>query len=559
MNKKTFSKSAAREIIFLAISKKITTKNELSKIKNAVLRKYRENTFPDAELLKTFWEMKRTGEIAAPDDFAALFQKRKIRTLSGIAPISVLMPPAPCHSACVYCPTERANAAGKTLFQIDTEKKYGAQKLPKKFQKSGAIVMPKSYLSSEPGAMRAILAGFDPFVQISRRLAALEKIGHSPEKCELIIQGGTFSDLPHRARNAFVKRCFQAFNQNLARKTLAEIQKENETAKYRVVGLTLETRPGCVNEKEIREFRRLGATRIELGVQTLDDEITKKTRRRQTRAEVVRATRLLRDAGFKICYHMMPGLPFSTPEIDLKNYAEIFENPDFRPDLVKVYPCSVVPFSELQKWFDEKKYTPYPYPVLHKLLKKILLMTPRWVRISRFVRDIPSTAILGGAKKTNFRQLLENEIFAEKKKISEIRAREIRDEKIDFEKVFLKKTKYSAAGGTEFFLEMVDKNDKICAMLRLRLPPKNQKTIFRALKNAAIIRELHTFGAALRVDEKSKKIQHAGFGKTLLAAAERIARENNFKKIAVISGIGVKNFYRKRGFFDDGLYLTKKI
>ena len=550
---------AAREIVQLAIVQNATTKNDLSKIKNTVLRRYGINTFSDTELLRVFREMQQQGEVVGKEYFSALFQKRKIRTLSGIAPISVLMPPAPCRSACVYCPSERVNAEGKTLFQIDSEKKYGIQKIPKKYQNPGVLAMPKSYLSSEPGAMRALMAGFDPFVQISRRIAALEKTGHIPEKCELIIQGGTFSDLPRRTRNAFVKRCFQAFNQNPKNKSLAEVQKENETAQYRVVGLTLETRPGCVNEDEVREFRRLGATRVELGVQTLDDEITRKTRRIQTRAEVVHATRLLRNAGFKICYHMMPGLPFSEPEKDLQSYREIFSNPDFCPDLVKIYPCSVVPFSELAKWHKEGRYTPYPPEALHQLIREMLLLTPRWVRISRFVRDIPGTAILGGSRITNFRQLLTEELAKSGEMVSEIRAREIRDENPALANVTFKKTIYDAGDGQEYFLEMLDEKDRLYAMLRLRLPSQKNSSIFRALQGAALIREVHTFGAALRIGEQSQNPQHSGFGKKLLAEAETIAQQNGFRKIAVISGIGVKDFYRKNGFQDDGLYLTKKI
>jgi elongator complex protein 3 len=594
--KKTNLTQAAQEIVLRCAKKLPKNKEELAKVKNAVCQTLGINTFPDAEILAEYKTLVAAEKIQKLPLLEKLLQKRSIRTLSGIAPISVLMPPAPCNSACVYCPTERADETGKTLFQKDTEKKYGKQNVPKKYQKPGVLVMPKSYISSEPGAMRALLAGFDPFVQITRRLRALKKTGHTPEKCELIVQGGTFSDVPKRDGTRFLTRCYQAFNtpdfdeKDIKKMTpkhfganLEEAQKKNESAPHRVIGLTLETRPGCVTPQEIKRFRELGCTRVELGVQTLDDEITKKTRRRQTREEVVRATKLLRQAGFKICYHMMPGLPFSTPEKDFESWKEVCENPDFKPDLVKIYPCSVVPYSQLQKWHADGKYKPYEQEELFDLLKKMKKITPPWIRISRLIRDIPGTAILGGNKTTNLRQVIQEDMKKHGEKCVCIRCREVRDQVFTMNDARFTIRSYEAAEGMEHFLSYELKDDTLLAMLRLRIPGKNEKPVLSSLKNSAIIRELHTFGHALEIQNSKLKIknektgnskisnlkplisnlqenaQHVGFGKKLVQKAEEMARENGLSKISVISGIGVKDFYRKIGFVDDGTYLAKML
>ncbi len=553
---------AAFDIVRQAAAEQASTKAELYRIKNLVCRDYGSNTFPDAHLTAAYEALVEQGELEPNPILATLFRKRGIRTLSGIAPISVLLPPAPCKSACVYCPSERANAQGKTLFQIDSEKKYGPQAVPKKYQRSGELVMPKSYLSSEPGAMRALLAGFDPFVQITRRLAAMKKTGHSAEKCELIVQGGTFSDLKKSERTRFITHCYRAFNEDTTGEwnTLEAAQQRNEQAKHRVIGLTLETRPGSITIDEIREFRRLGCTRVEIGVQTLDDSITRKTKRIQTRAEVVRGTKLLREAGFKICYHVMPGLPFSSPEKDIANYKEMMEHPDFRPDLVKIYPCAVVPFSELADWYKEGKYEPYSAETLEEVLLAMKKLTPPWVRISRLIRDIPGTAILGGSKVTNLRQLLQERMAKRGERCRCIRCREIKAATFPADQVRLQKREYETTSGTEQFLSYELADETLLSMLRLFLPNTDTEPVFRVLKNAAIVRELHTFGAAMPVGGKAKQeAQHTGFGGKLLAEAERIAKEQGYKKLAVIAGIGVKEYYRKRGFVDDGMYLVKML
>ncbi|QQS59141.1 tRNA uridine(34) 5-carboxymethylaminomethyl modification radical SAM/GNAT enzyme Elp3 [Candidatus Peregrinibacteria bacterium] len=560
MNLKKQLLLAAQQVVLLASQKKAKTKQALSVAKNAICREMGINTFPDALLVSAYETLVENGTLSPVPDLQRLLMKRGIRTLSGIAPISVLLPPGPCKSACVYCPLERSDVGGKTLFHKDSEKKYGLQSIPKAFQKPSTIVMPKSYLSSEPGAMRALLSGFDPFLQISRRIAALRKTGHSAEKCELIVQGGTFSDYPKAVRTRFLTRCYAAFNGNARARSLSEEIRRNETADCRVIGLTLETRPGCITPEEIRDLRKLGCTRVEIGVQTLDDTITKTTKRLQTREEVVRATALLRQAGLKICYHIMPGLPGSTPEKDIEVYREVCENPDFCPDLVKIYPCSVVPFSELEKWHSSGKYVPYSEETLRNVLLEIKRLTPPWIRISRLIRDIPGTAILGGSKTTNLRQLLQEEMRKDGKYCQCIRCREIRGGEYDPKQAKFVQRSYLVAGGMEHFLSMELADKTLLALLRLRIPGKTEKALFRALANAGIVRELHTYGSAIPIGgESGGKPQHSGFGKRLLEEAEKICRAEKLQAITVIAGVGAREYYRKLGFIDAETYVRKEF
>ena len=563
MKKESLVDLAAKEVILKIWKSTNWSESLLTKTKNAVCQKFKINSFRNIVLISQLAKLEKNGIIPEDSGLKDFFRKRKVRTISGIAPISVLTKPWTCRGNCVYCPTEILPLEKKTLFQKDVEKKYGVQKIPARFQKPGVQIMPKSYLSSEPAAMRALLADFDPFLQTRRRIEALKKTGHDSSKCEIIVIGGTFSDLPKRYQTYFLTRVFQALNSdNFSEKTsLVLAQKKNETAEHRAVGLTLETRPDAICKQEVRRFRKFGCTRVEIGVQTLDDEISKKTGRQQKKTDVIRATKLLRNAGFKISYHLMPNLPFSTPQKDLEVFREICEKPDFKPDLLKIYPTAVVPFSRLEKWFRDGKYQPYSDEILFDILEKMKIACPQWIRISRLIRDIPGTAIIAGNKKTNLRQILQKKMTKNKTNCHCIRCREIRSENFDSQKAKLEIEEYSAGDGKEFFLQFVsEKEKKLLALLRLRIFNKKAKILFRALRGTAIIRELHTFGRATKIGRKEKNVaQHFGFGKKLIVEAEKIVRNKKIKKLAVISGIGVKNFYRKLGFYDDGSYLVKKI
>lgn len=442
----------------------------------------------------------------------ALIEKlrvRKIRTLSGVTIITVMLKPYECPGRCVFCPTE-----------------------------SG---VPKSYLSNEPSVMRAIRNQYDPYLQVTNRLKALEENGHPTGKCELIVQGGTWSSYPKRYQSWFLKRCFDAFNEERAQ-NIFEAQKLNEIGKHRVIGLTVETRPDWINAKEVERIRKLGATRVELGVQSIHDDVLKLNKRGHSHRAVIRATKLLREAGFKITYHMMPNLLGSTPDRDVESFQEIFENSAYRPDQLKIYPCSVVPYSELYEIWKKGGYKAYSQETLLHVLRKIKRIIPAYVRITRLIRDIPSTSIQDGNKNTNLREFLGV-------KCACIRCREPRTEGTKYvkEAKFLEQA-YDASDGKEFFLSF-EGHGYIFAFLRLRFGEKK-----------AFVRELHTYGQSLALHErKNKAAQHFGFGKKLLAEAEQRAREAGYQKLFIISGIGVREYYRKLGYVLKNGYMVKSF
>jgi len=473
---------------------------------------------------------------------------RKIRTQSGVAVVAVLTKSYPCPGKCLYCPTEKA--------------------------------MPKSYLSNEPAVMRAIAANFSPYRQVQSRLRSLELNGHKTDKIELIVMGGTFSALPKNYQQKFIAECFRACNdygknhkaikpiKSLDEKLLVE-QKKNEMAKHRIIGLTLETRPDFINEAEIINFRKLGCTRVELGVQSLWDDVLKINKRGHKIGASIEATKLLKDAGFKINYHMMPGLPGSNLKKDFLMFQKLFSNPDFQPDMLKIYPTIVTKNSALYKLWKEGKYQPLNDNRFKKLIIKIKTeVIPPYVRISRLVRDVPATSIVAGPKISNLRQLIASESVCRCIRCREVRA----DYKIN-ERILLDRIDYEASNGKEIFLQFVSPDkQKLFALLRLRIPSDKNHFIL-ALRNSALIREVHTYGQLKSINISDKKSlpaslrealpvgpQHFGLGKKLMAAAEKIAKkEFGLNKIAVISGIGARNYYRKLGYTLKDTYMVKKL
>jgi len=506
-----------------------------------------------------------------------ILKKARIRTLSGVSPIAVLTKPAGCPGKCVFCPTEER--------------------------------MPKSYLSNEPAVMRAILTDFNPYKQTTARIKSLESAGHKTDKIELIVIGGTFSYLPKQYQTWFIKECFRACNEknngaprNIKKRerkkiaSLEELQRENEKSDHRIVGLTLETRPDYINKKEIKRMRKLGATRVELGVQSLYNDILELNKRGHGRSEIIKATRLLKEAGFKINYHMMPNLPGSNYEKDLEMFKELFTNPDFQPDMLKIYPCVIIKSAQIYKWWKKGKHKTYSDKKLANLLCEIKKTIPYYVRIARLIRDIPSTSIIDGNRISNLRQILKEKSMQENWQCKCIRCREIRDNyNLDKKensacgpKIF--RQDYNASRGREIFLSFEDRERKyLYSFLRMRInlitiaedclfskrklaaqqpvSPSNcclrvkSKIAIPILENSAIIREVHTYGQAVSINSKDKKSpQHTGLGRNLIAKAERIAhREFNLRKIAVISGVGVRGYYRKLGYrLKDG-YMVKSL
>jgi len=454
--------------------------------------------------------------------------KNAIRTLSGVTPVAVLTKPFPCPGSCIYCPHEEN--------------------------------VPVSYLAQEPAVMRAITNRYNPFDQVSYRLNQYIKTGHITQKVELIILGGSWSSYPFEYRKEFVKSCLDALNKKKS-ESFEEAASINEKAEHRMVGLSIETRPDLITPKEISRMRNLGVTKVELGVQTTDEEILKLIRRGHGVKEVKKATQLLKDAGFKVLYHIMPGLPGASPKKDLEVFDILFQNSAFQPDMLKIYPCVVVSQTELYHWFKEGKYVPYANSELLDLLIKIKGKIPPYVRLMRLFRDIPANYIQGGSKKSNLREIIREELERRGLACQCIRCREIRNQTPE-KNLTLKRINYEASQGREIFLEYIDSQDRIYALLRLRIPSyvfKKSESLFKVLGNSSIIREIHVYGVSTPLSNKGK-VQHRGLGKKLIEKAQEITqREFGLGKMAVISGIGVREYYRKLGFKLQETYMVKEL
>lgn len=412
--------------------------------------------------------------------------------------------------------------------------------------------MPKSYIATEPAAQRALMNEFDPVRQMKSRITQLESNGHTVDKIELIVLGGTWSFYPKDYQKRFIKECFDAAN-GVPSKGLEEAQKVNETATHRIIGLTLETRPDYITDEECQRMRTLGCTHVQIGVQSLDQEVLDLIKRDDTIKNIGRATELLKHYGFKITYHIMPGLPGSTPKKDIATFDMLFSDERFQPDMLKIYPTVVVKSSHLYQWWKDGQYKPYDDATLRDVLVEIKKRIPPYVRINRLIRDIPGGNIIDGNLVTNLRQILQQQGTD----CQCIRCREPRDKKISENEVTLVTRSYPSAGGTEYFTSFESPDKKtIYAFVRLFLPKKHLGPFDTT---TGYVRELHTYGEMIPVGRKKDAVQHAGFGSRLLKEAEHIASKNNYKKLAVISGIGVREYYRKRGYQDEETYVTKKL
>ena len=359
--------------------------------------------------------------------------------------------------------------------------------------------------------------------------------------------GGTFLEYPKKFKHDFIKKCYDALNGKIS-KNLEQAQKLNEKTKHRCVALCVETRPDeCTGY--IREMRKFGVTRVELGVQMPDDKIYRKIKRGHSVKDVADATRELKNAGFKVGYHIMPGLPGSNPKKDLQLFKKLFSDERFKPDQLKIYPCQVIKGSKLEEEYWKKKYKPYTKEQLEEILKKMLALIPRYCRVMRMMREIPPEYLVAGTTRIDLRKEIENEIRMNKDKIKEIRFREIGFNKIgDSENLKLKITKYKASGGDEYFLEIINKKDILFGLLRLRI-----------FDGKSIIRELHVYGQSLKLGERGVAAQHTGLGKWLMHEAERIVKEKKCPKILVISGVGVREYYKKLGYNPEESYIAKEI
>ncbi len=519
-------------IIKQSLKQKISTKDQLAQIKRKASQIFAKPFPRETELLKTYYKLLKAKKIKRNENFENLLIKRKIRGVSGVAVITVLTKPWPCPGHCIFCPNE--------------------------------VRMPKSYLAKEPAAQRALNNQYSPFKQMKNRIQILQDCGHLTEKIDLIILGGTWSFYPKRYREYFVKRLFDAANEKTA-KNLFQAQKINEKAKNRIIGLTIETRPDYINIEEIKHLRKLGVTRLEIGVQSVYDDILIKNKRGHTTKEVIEATKLLKDAGFKVNYHMMLNLYGSTLKKDEKMFDILFNNENFQPDYLKIYPTVVLKTAALYKIFKQKKFKPYTDKQLIDLVIKIKQKIPYYVRIQRLFRDIPKEYIVGGSQLTNLRQIVQAKMKQIGLKCKCIRCRQA-ESISQKDKIKLFRQDYQASQGKEIFLSLESEDrEKLFAFLRLRIPSnyfEGKKHFLEVLDKAAIIRELHTYGKTASIFGKKEKTpyQHKGLGKKLLKQAEKIAKkEFGLKKIAVISGIGVRDYYRKFGYKLKNTYMVKNL
>ena len=538
---------ASRLIIEKAIENNITTKKELEKLKIQTCRQLN---------LPGFMSNSKILQYAKEDELEQLrpiLMKKPSRTISGVAIVAVMCSPHKCpHGRCKYCPE--------------------------------SSIAPPSYTGEEPAALRARMFEFHPYVQTFNRLYQLNNIGHPIDKVELIIMGGTFPSRTLDYQEWFVTNCLRAMNDftrissQLEKNQreiqiippedfayLSDVQKINEHSKVRCIGLTFETRPDYSKKAEINKMLDYGVTRVELGVQTLYNYRYKRVDRGHTIQDVIEANRQLRDSAIKVAMHMMPGL-LSTFESDLNMFKRLFTESNFSPDMLKIYPCLVTEGSEFYDMWKKGQYQPYTSEEAVDLIVEVKKILPKWVRTMRIQRDIPATLIDAGVKKSNLGELVYNRLEEEDVQCQCIRCREVGHKKAhgieaNYQNLELLREDYEVTDGKEIFLSIEDRdNDILIGFTRLRIPSNK---VFRPeiTTNSALIRELHVYGHMQEIGKKDQHLwQHKGFGQELLQEAEKIAKEEfNKNKLLIISGIGVRDYYRKLGYHKDGPYMSKYI
>ncbi len=542
----------------------LTTKRDYQKTKNILLTKYRNHVEDPSsiEVLECYREGISTKKYPYDSRVWKMLRKRGVRSLSGVSVISLLTKFWWCPGKCLFCPTYEW--------------------------------LPKSYITGEPAVQRAELNAFDPVRQVHNRLRSLEITGNAIAKCDIRVIWGTWSVYPEEYREDFIRSIYDAhttypdlrpFLSSVetgddvfarfkvekwftmkASSSLEEAKTRNESAESRVIGLAIETRPDWINREEIRKLRRYGVTRVEIGYQTTIDVINEKNKRWHGNKESIEATRLLKDAGFKVVAHMMPGLLWATPEDDIGSMQRVFDDSDFRPDEMKIYPMVVTPHSELETIWQEGGFTPYDDATLIDLMADLQWLLPEYIRLNRMYRDIPAEEILAGSKLANLRQLTETRMHEKGITRHDISAREIRSKGNDPKNAILETYFYEASGWHEYFLQYVDPSDRtVFGLLRLRIPSQYfswEQHFLEVLDHAALIREVHVFGDQLPIGMPwDGSGQHMGFGKKMIAEAESLVRKNyqNIEKMAVIAGVGSRPYYAKLGYILDREYMVKSL
>ena len=492
-------------------------------------------------LVAAYREMVAAGEMDDDPSLLAKIRMKPTRTQSGVTVVTVLTKPYPCPGKCVFCPTD--------------------------------VRMPKSYLPDEPGAMRAYHHKFDPFEQVSARIEALEAVGHPTDKIELLILGGTWSSYRKDYQEWFVHRLFDAMNGPDAqhapdeyvermpedRLDLTSAQTFNQTAAHRNVGLVIETRPDHIDQAEIDWLRYLGVTKVQMGAQSFDDRILDLNKRGHGIQATRDATALLRAAGFKIVLHWMPNLLGATPETDRQDFARMWDG--YCPDEIKIYPNQLLENAELYQYWQRGEFTPYTTEEILHLLADIKPTVPRYCRINRVIRDIPSTNVVEGNKRTSLRMDV-HQMMAERGTACQcVRCREVRGRKVDEGDLTFNDLVYHTGQAEEHFLSFDTPKDRLAGFLRLSLPgPDSPPTGLDELDSAALIREVHVYGQSVEVgDSEEGAAQHIGLGTELLARAEEIARASGFSRLAVIAAVGTREYYAGRGFELGNRYMLKEL
>ena len=488
---------------------------------------------PKHALVAVYTRMVESGAWAEDEHLLAKIRMKPTRTLSGVTTVTVLTRYHPCPGECIFCPQEDQ--------------------------------LPKSYLSEEPGAKRGVENAFDPYLQVSNRMRALASVGHPTDKIELLILGGSFSAYPQEYQAWFVQRCFDAMNEDepgekVRSETLQEAQERNVHAAHRNVGLVIETRPDLVDRAALTWYRHLGVTKVQMGAQSLDDRILKLNKRGHSAQQTLEATALLRAGGFKVVLHWMPNLLGATPDSDREDFARLWGDGAYCPDEIKIYPCQLLKGTKLYDLWREGQYQPYSEATLLDLIADIKTTVPRYCRINRVIRDIPSTYVVAGNKNTSLRQDVQREMQRRGTRCECIRCREVRKKQVIAESVHLHDLVYHPAHAEEHFLSYDTPDDHLAGFLRLSLPKDTHLTGMSNLAQAAIIREVHVYGQSLALgEERSGVAQHSGLGSQLIEKAEEIAIEAGYDKLAVIAAVGTRAYYAERGYAMGEAYMVKTL
>ncbi len=527
------SAKPTREIIDSLMLLKSPSPKDVTRIKTRVAARYHLGSLPSnveilaglrAEERKHLWK---------------LLRRKSARTISGVTVVAVMTKPHPCpqDEPCAYCPGGPSQG------------------------------VPQSYTGHEPAAMRGSQNNYDPFKQVRSRIDQLTAIGHNVDKIELIIMGGTFPATPPEYQNWFIKRCLDAITEKESR-DLEEAKEIAERSRMRNVGITVETRPDWAKSPHVDAMLNMGVTRVELGVQNPDDEIYRLVGRSHRVSDVIEATRAAKDAGLKILYHLMPGMPGSNPAKDLVAFERVFTDPSFKPDMIKIYPCLVIKGTKSFEWFERGEFAPYSTDEAANVIAKIKKSVPAWVRIMRVQRDIPARLIAAGVKKSNLRQLVQQKMFEHGEHCKCIRCREVGhlmahgETFSDTERVKVLSNHYEASRGEEIFISAeIPERNALIGYLRLRIPSYAATRPEITASPSAIVRELHVYGPLVPVGRRSNNAwQHKGYGAILLKEAERMSKEEfDLKKVLVISALGTKQYYRHFGYEKDGVYMSKKL